>query len=99
MLVGYRLQVLSGLVAGAGLALAKGAMAAGTTPVDLFDKRKVRETGFDLIYEAREDEKPIALRDGLTQYRSDLKATVARVKASEARLDGELEPSIKKNYW
>ena len=86
-------------MAGAGLALAKGAMAAGTTPVDLFDKRKVKETGFDLIYEAREDDLPQATRDGLTQARSDLKATVARVKVSESRLDGDLEPAIKKNYW
>ncbi len=42
---------------------------------------------------------PQNVRDGFTQARTSLKETVDRVKASEARIDSELEPFIKKNYW
>lgn len=91
-------QVLGGLVAGAALSLAKGAQAVAT-PVDLFDDRKVLDKGFNLIYEARDLELSQNQRDGLTQFRSDIAVTKSRVKESEARLDAELEPFIKKNYW
>ena len=37
--------------------------------MDIKDARKVREKGFDLIYEAREIDLPQATRDGLTQVR------------------------------
>lgn len=90
--------MLSGLLAGVALTSAKSAFAAAT-PVDLFDDRKARKTGFDLIYEARDLDLPQSVRDGLTQARSDLSATVKRVKESEARLDSALEPSIAKAYW
>ena len=59
------MQVLAGFAAFAGLAVAKSAGA-----VDIQDDRKVRDKGFDLIYEARELELPQSVRDGLSQVRS-----------------------------
>lgn len=35
----------------------------------------------------------------MTQSRTDLATTKTRVKGSEAKIDSELEPLIKKNYW
>lgn len=55
--------------------------------------------GFDIIYEARDLDIPQNEREGFTQARSDVESTKARVKASEARIDSDLEPFIKKNYW
>lgn len=49
--------------------------------------------------EARDLDLPQNVRDGLTQARTSLEETKARVKASEARIDSKLEGSIKKNYW
>lgn len=63
------LQVLAGFVA-AGAALLAAPKAQAVTPVDLFDDRKVRDTGFDLIYEARDLDLPQSTRDGLTQVRT-----------------------------
>lgn len=40
--------------------------------IDVFDDRKVRDNGFDLIYEARDLDLPQAQRDGFTQVRSGL---------------------------
>lgn len=57
----------------AGLAAVRPAAA-----IDILDERKVREKGFDLIYEARELDLPQAVRDGLVQVRS-LPLTEARV--------------------
>ncbi|GLC45583.1 hypothetical protein PLESTB_000873700 [Pleodorina starrii] len=95
-----RRAVLGGLLASTVVALTSANKAqAAATPVDLFDDRKVRETGFDLIYEARDLDLPQSVRDGLTQARDSLEETKARVKASEARIDGDLEAVIKKNYW
>lgn len=62
------LQVLAGFVA-AGAALLAAPKAQAVTPVDLFDDRKARNTGFDLIYEARDLDLPQSERDGLTQVR------------------------------
>lgn len=59
------MQVLAGFAAFAGLAVAKSAGA-----VDIQDDRKVRDKGFDLIYEARELDLPQSVRDGLSQVRS-----------------------------
>lgn len=56
-------QVL-GLLAAAGLVAARPAGA-----IDLFDDRKVRDNGYDLIYEARDLDLPQATRDGFTQVR------------------------------
>jgi photosystem II oxygen-evolving enhancer protein 3 len=61
-------QVLAGFVA-AGAALVAG-KAQAVTPVDLFDDRKARNTGFDLIYEARDLDLPQSKRDGLDQVRA-----------------------------
>ncbi|GFR43048.1 hypothetical protein Agub_g4054 [Astrephomene gubernaculifera] len=94
-----RRAVLVGLAGSvAALTLANKAQAAATS-VDLFDDRKVLATGFDLIYEARDLDLPQSVRDGFVQARSSLADTKARVKESEARIDADLEPFIKKNYW
>lgn len=66
MLMAPSMQVLAGFAAVAGLAVAKTANA-----VDIKDARKVRDQGFDLIYEARELELPQSVRDGLTQVGPD----------------------------
>ena len=58
-------QVLGGLLAAAGLVAARPAGA-----IDLFDDRKVRDNGYDLIYEARDLDLPQATRDGFTQVRT-----------------------------
>ena len=63
------LQVLAGFVA-AGAALLAAPKAQAVTPVDLFDDRKARDTGFDIIYEARDLDLPQSTRDGLTQVRT-----------------------------
>jgi len=92
-----RRAVLSGLFAGVAASVAAPAMA--LTPVDLFDDRKAIQTGFDIIYEARDLDLPQNQREGFTQARTDLAGTKARVKGSEAKIDTELEGLIKKNYW
>ncbi|KAK9827271.1 hypothetical protein WJX81_006704 [Elliptochloris bilobata] len=89
-----RRAVLGGLLAAAGLVAVRPAAA-----IDLFDNRKVRDNGFDLIYEARDLDLPQATRDGFTQARQGLDATKKRVSESEKRIDSSLEPFIKKNYW
>lgn len=61
------MQVLGGLLAAAGLVAVRPAAA-----IDVFDDRKVRDNGFDLIYEARDLDLPQAQRDGFTQVRSRL---------------------------
>ncbi len=67
--------------------------------VELEDYRKARETGFDLIYEARDLNLTQAERDGLTQARTDLGATRKRLQQSEKSIDKDLEQWIRKNYW
>lgn len=95
---GLYFQVLGGFLAGAALTLS-GAAEAAATKVDVFDDRKALATGFDLIYEARDLDIPQNERDGLTQARKNLEETKKRVKASEARIDTKLAPSIAKSYW
>ena len=58
-------QVLAGLLGAAALAGARPALAA-----DIFDDRKVRQNGFDIIYEARDLDLPQNVRDGMTQVRA-----------------------------
>jgi len=93
-----RREVLAGFVA-AGAALLAAPKAQAATPVDLFDDRKVRDTGFDLIYEARDLDLPQNVRDGMTQARTSLDDTKKRVQESEKRIDSALLPSIEKAYW
>lgn len=94
-----RRAVLSGLLASSVAALSAKSAFASDTAVDLIDDRSVRGRGFDLIYEARDLDLPQSTRDGFTQARGSLEETKARVKESEARIDADLEPFIKKNYW
>ncbi|BDA44080.1 Oxygen-evolving enhancer protein 3, chloroplastic [Coccomyxa sp. Obi] len=89
-----RRGVLAGFLGVAGLAVAGSANA-----IDILDERKVREKGFDLIYEARELDLPQAVRDGLVQARSSIPDTKARIKESEKRIDTSLDNFVKKQYW
>ncbi|KAF6256083.1 oxygen-evolving enhancer protein 3, chloroplastic [Scenedesmus sp. NREL 46B-D3] len=93
-----RREVLAGFVA-AGAALLSAGQAQALSPVDLFDDRKARNTGFDLIYEARDTDLDQATRDGFTQARADIEATKRRIKESEARIDSSVASSIEKAYW
>jgi photosystem II oxygen-evolving enhancer protein 3 len=91
-------QVLGSLVAGI-TTIAAGKALADVTPVDLFDDRKAKKTGFDLIYEARDLDLDQATRDGLTQYRGDITATKARYKEATKRINKEVGQYIEKEYW
>lgn len=90
-----RRAVLGGLVAGvAGLVAVKSANA-----MDLFDDRKARQAGFDIIYEARDLDLPQNERDGLTQARTVVADTKKRILEAESRIDSKLAPSVEKAYW
>jgi photosystem II oxygen-evolving enhancer protein 3 len=93
-----RREVLAGFVA-AGAALLAAPKAQANTAVDLFDDRKARDTGFDIIYEARDLDLPQSKRDGLDQARQNLDLTIKRVKESESRIDSAIKPSVDKAYW
>ncbi len=54
--------MLGGLLAAAGLVAVRPAAA-----IDVFDDRKARDNGFDIIYEARDLDLPQSTRDGMTQ--------------------------------
>lgn len=90
-----RRAVLGAMLAGA-VALTAGTASAAN---DLFDDRKVIEKGYGIVYEARDTFLPQGVRDGLVQARKDLEGTKKRIAESEKRIDSELEPFIKKNYW
>jgi photosystem II oxygen-evolving enhancer protein 3 len=92
-----RREMLNALAFAAAAAVVQEASA--LSPIDVKDKRKVRETGFDLIYEARDSELPQNVRDGLTQARASLSDTKTRVLADKKIIDTELLPLIKKAYW
>ncbi len=91
------LQVLSGLAASVALVAANGAQA--LSPVDLLDKREAVAKGLYNTYEARDKYLPQDVRDGSALAKGDINYTKNRVKESETRIDAELEPVIKKNYW
>jgi len=90
-----RRAVLSGLFAGAAALVAAPAARA----IDLFDDRKVRDNGFDIIYEARDLDLPQSTRDGIDQFRGSLDATKKRIKESESRIDTKLPAFVEKKYW
>eukprot|EP01025_Chloroclados_australasicus_P055781 TRINITY_DN6845_c0_g1_i2.p1 TRINITY_DN6845_c0_g1~~TRINITY_DN6845_c0_g1_i2.p1 ORF type:complete len:278 (+),score=32.58 TRINITY_DN6845_c0_g1_i2:100-834(+) len=97
-----RRAVLGGLVAGVASLAAEKAFAAyegGATPVDLFDDRKAKAKGFDIIYEARDLDLSQAERDGITQFRGDLTATKQRFSESTKRINGPLGEYLDKQYW
>mmetsp|Transcript_13906 Transcript_13906/g.40324 ORF Transcript_13906/g.40324 Transcript_13906/m.40324 type:complete len:203 (-) Transcript_13906:164-772(-) len=93
-----RRAVLGGLAAGVALNASKAAFA-DATPVDIFDDRKARLAGFDIIYEARDLDIPQSERDGLTQARANLAATRQRVKEAERRIKSTLDQYVAKGYW
>merc|ERR1719436_167465 len=81
-------------------AAASAAQAASAfTPIDLKDDRKVRSTGFDLIYEARDADLPEATRAGYVAARSSLPDTKARVQISKKKIDTEMKTLVGKKYW
>jgi photosystem II oxygen-evolving enhancer protein 3 len=92
-----RREVLNAAVFAAAASVVQAASA--LSPVDIKDYRKVRETGFDIIYEARDLDLPQSSRDGLDQARASLPATIARVAAVKKIWSTELPPLIKKAYW
>ena len=59
------MQAFGALLAGIALIGSQGPARA----IDVFDDRKVHDTGYDIIYEARELELPQSVRDGLEQVR------------------------------
>jgi len=73
--------------------------AVAVSPIDLKDDRKVKSSGYDLIYEARDIDLPQNVRDGLTQARSSLEDTKKRVAESRKRFTQDLPPFIKNAYW
>jgi len=91
-----RRGVLLAGVAAFGLVASK---AEAVSPVDLFDDRKAKSTGFDLIYEARDLQLPQSTRDGLDQFRGNLDDTKKRVKEAEARIDANVTSFVSKAYW
>jgi hypothetical protein len=74
-------QVLGGLLAAAGLVAARPAAA-----IDVFDDRKARDNGFDIIYEARDLDLPQSTRDGMTQARPTPVPTLPQHKRARARI-------------
>jgi hypothetical protein len=91
-------QVLGSLVAGIATLSASTALA-DVTPVDLFDDRKAKKAGWDIIDDARDLDLPQAERDGLSQFRGDLSATKARYKEAARRINKDVGSYIEKQYW
>eukprot|EP00210_Caulerpa_lentillifera_P002295 g2205.t1 len=67
--------------------------------IDIFDDRKAKDTGYNLIYEARDLDLPQNTRDGIDQFKGDLSGTKKRAEAAIARLKKDLPPKIEKAYW
>lgn len=89
-----RRAVLGGLLAGVVAISAPQAQA-----VDILDATKVRDAGFDIIYEARDLDLPQSVRDGLDQFRQSADATKKRISESQKRLEGPVGDFINKKYW
>jgi photosystem II oxygen-evolving enhancer protein 3 len=88
-----RRAVLGGLLAGV-IAIAPAAQA-----VDILDATKVRDAGFDLIYQARDLDLPQSVRDGIDEFRGNLAGTKSRIKEASNRINGSLGGFIEKKYW
>lgn len=88
--------MLGGLAAGVGLLAGRGAQA--VNDIKLNDYTKIREKGFDLIYEARDLDLPQSTRDGFDQARVSLDATKARIAEASKRISG-VKSNIEKAYW
>lgn len=92
-----RRAVLGGLMAG--IASLSMVSSANAISIDLFDDRKARKAGFDIIYEARDLDLPQGERDGMLQARQSLGDTKKRIAEAEKRIDTLLAPSVEKAYW
>ena len=71
----------------------------GVGAIDISDDRKVIDTGYYIIDEARDLSLPQSTRDGLDQFRGDLPATKKRLAAAIASIKEIVPVSIEKNYW
>jgi photosystem II oxygen-evolving enhancer protein 3 len=91
-----RRAVLGGVLAAV---LAVSAPSAQAGPVDIIDGTKLRQQGYDIIYEARDLDLPQATRDGLTQFRGSLEDTKERFKEASRRINGDLGDLVQKKYW
>lgn len=91
------IQVIGGFLGAA--ALVASGVANAATPINIIDDRKARDTGFDIIYEARDLDIPQNEREGFTQARADLEGTRKRVLEAENRIDTALDLPISKAYW
>lgn len=92
-----RRAVLGGLVAGVSLVASKAALAAPTS-ITLFDDRKAIDTGFDIIYNARDLDLPQSTRDGFDQARASITDTKARIAEAAKRISS-VKSDIEKSYW
>ena len=71
----------------------------GAEAIDISDDRKVIDTGYYIIDEARDYSLPQSTRDGLDQLRGDLPATKKRLADAIASIKQVVPVSIEKNYW
>jgi len=92
-----RRELMNAFVFAAATAAAR--VASAETPVDIKDDRKAKSTGLDIIYEARDYDLPQDVRDGLTQARTDLAFTKARIQESKKRITSSMPALIKQAYW
>ena len=98
--MGAGVQILTGLAASVAVLTARPSQADNTAGfVDLFDDRKARQKGFDIIYEARDLDLVQNERDGMSQFRGDLKATKERYKEASKRISKDVGGYIEKSYW
>jgi len=67
--------------------------------LEIIDGRKLREKGFDIIYEARDLDLPQATRDGINQFRGSLEDTKQRFTQASQRINGDLGDLVQKKYW
>lgn len=93
-------QILSGVIAGVAALSAAPALADNTAgAVDLFDDRKAKGKGFEIIYEARDLDLTQNEREGFTQYRGDSKLTRERYQEAKKRIKKDVKEYIEKQYW
>jgi photosystem II oxygen-evolving enhancer protein 3 len=92
-----RRELLNAFVFAAAASAAQAASA--ETGINVYDDRKVREKGFDNIYEARDDALPQNTRNGNTQARASIENTKARIQESKKRITTMMPQLIKQAYW
>lgn len=91
-----RRAILGGVLAAVAAVSVPQANAAG---VDIIDGTKLRQQGFDIIYEARDLDLPQATRDGISQFRGSLNDTKERFTEASRRINNDLGDLVSKKYW